>query len=277
MNVTDAEIKFHKKGKKKEKKNKIINVNNNNHKDALNVAFIKSITTNKWFYFTLFICFSIFKLQDLLVLSSESSSQPLSMSSSSYTGLIFSFIFILIFGHITHRLSHNMNFTQVYHKHKKDNINEHVDSILIKLCTFLDFHRTTHHDTSINKNPINIFNEFINNFLTQGGILIIFVWFCNHCIDMRIILLWALMYASAHNINYMFLKPTVHRDHHLHEDTNYGLDIADIIFDTKYDLNDIEDHNHISINLIIITLIITSFNTMSSLFRVIKQKLLVLF
>jgi hypothetical protein len=270
-------MNFHKKRKKKEKKNKkqkINNENNDNHKDVLHVAFIKSVTTNKWFYLTLVICFSIFKLQDV-VLSSES---PSSLSSTStYSGLIFSFIFILIFGHITHRLSHNVNFTQVYHNHKKDNINEHVDSILIKICTFLDFHRTTHHDTSINKNPINIFYEFMNNFLTQGGILILFVWFCNRCIDMRIILLWALMYATAHNINYMFLKPTVHRDHHLHEDTNYGLDIADIIFDTKYDLNDIEDHNHISINLIIITLIITYFTTMLSFFRAIKRRLWVLF
>ena len=76
---------------------------------------------------------------------------------------------------------------------------------------------------------------------------------------MRVILLWALMYATAHNINYLFLKPTVHRDHHLHEDTNYGLDIADIIFDTKYDLTDIEDYNHISINLIVITAIMVYF------------------
>jgi hypothetical protein len=198
-------------------------------------------------------------------------------SSSSYLGLIFSFIFILLFGHITHRLSHSINFTQLYNSNKKNNINKNVDSILTKVCTFLDFHRTTHHDSHTNNKKINVFYEFINNFLTQGGMFVIFIWFCNRCIDMRIILLWAFMYATAHNINYMFVKPTVHRDHHLHKYTNYGLDIADIIFDTKYNLNDIEDYNHISINLIIVTLVIIFFNTMLYLFASVRQRLWVLF
>lgn len=250
-----------------------ISNHHNHNKDKLNNAFKDSIIKNKWFYLTLFICFSIFKLHD--VISPNQSPSP--SSSSSYFTFIFSFIFILIFGHITHRLSHNIDFTKVYNNNKKGNMNVHVDSLLSNVCSFLDFHRKTHHDSDVNKKPINIFYEFMNNFLTQGGIFIIFIWFCNTFIDMRVILLWALMYASAHNINYMFIKPTVHKDHHLHEDTNYGLDIADIIFDTKYDLNDIEDHNHISINLIIITFIITYFNMMSSLFVAIKQCFLVLF
>lgn len=234
---------------------------NDNHKSVLHKAFIKSLTTNKWFYLTLLICFFMFKLQDVI---------SFDKTSSSYSGLIFSFIFILLFGHITHRLSHNIHFTQVYDNHKKGNMNKHVDTILTNVCKFLDFHRITHHDSDVNKKIVNIVYEFINNFLTQGGLLIIFIWFCNRYIDMRVILLWALMYASVHNINYTLIKPTVHRDHHLHEDTNYGLDIADIIFDTKYDLNDIEDYNHISINLIIITFIIIFFKTLSWLFVLIK-------
>ena len=245
-------MSLHKKKKsKKSKKNKqqIINDENRDpHKDALNVAFLKSLTTNKWFYLTLFVCFSMFKLHDVI--------GPSKSSSSSYIGFTFSFIFILIFGHITHRLSHNLVFTEVYNNHKKCNINAHVDWFISNVCAFLDFHRVTHHDSCVNKTPINIFYEFMMNFLTQGGIFIIFVWFCNRCIDMRVILLWALMYATAHNINYAIIKPTVHKDHHLHDDTNYGLDIADIIFDTKHDLNDIEDHNHMSINLLIIAAII---------------------
>ena len=245
---------LHEKLKKKEKKNKKNkkdeNDDNRAHKNALNVAFKKSIIINKWFYFTLIVCFYMFKSQDTAPTSSSSSS-----SSSSYLGLAFSFFFVLVFGHITHRLSHNIDFTKVYNKHKKGNMNGYIDSILTSVFRFMDFHSVTHHDSSINKQPVNVCYEFMNNFFTQGGGLVLFVWFCNRCIDMRVILLWALMYATAHNINYLFLKPTVHRDHHLHEDTNYGLDIADIIFDTKYDLSDIEDYNHISINLIVITAI----------------------
>jgi len=72
-------------------------------------------------------------------------------------------------------------------------------------------------------------------------------------------MLCALMYATTHNINYVYLKPSVHRDHHIDNSTNFGIDIADILFDTKYNLDDIETHNHVSINLIIITLIIVYF------------------
>jgi hypothetical protein len=43
------------------------------HKDELHVAFINSVTTNKWFYLTLFICFTMFKLKDLVLLSKSSS------------------------------------------------------------------------------------------------------------------------------------------------------------------------------------------------------------
>ena len=274
MNLYEKEKTKNYKDNKKNKKHKKINdnVNNNDsnsgefikgkqHKDALNAAFIKSIKLNKWFYFSLFVCFSIFKFQDFILLS----------KSSTYTGFVFSFLFILILGHLVHRLSHNINFTQVYDNHKKNNMNPYIDSILSNVCTFLDFHRTTHHNSDINKKTINIFYEFINNFLTQGGILIIFIWFCNRYIDMRVVLLWALMYATAHNINYMIIKPTVHRDHHLHDDTNYGLDIADIIFDTKFDIHDVEDHNHISINLIVITLIIILFDTASLFFTKVKH------
>ena len=253
------------KKKKKEKKIIIINNNNNgnnsssnnsnnngdikNHKDLLDCALKESIIKNKWFYLTIFICFFIFRHYGV----------TLSSSSSSYITFAFSFIFILAMGHITHRLSHNLHFLDIYNRHKKSNMNSHVDTILTKVFTLLDFHRITHHDTSINKEPANICYEFLNNFLTQGGMLIIFVWIYNRFIDTRVVLLWALMYATAHNINYLFIKPTVHRDHHLHEDMNFGLDIADIVFDTKYDLNDVEDHNHMSINLILITIVIAYF------------------
>lgn len=258
MNTTETHS-HHKNRKKKEKNNKLQNNNNINahangvdklykldkldeqHKHELCIAFEKSIKINKLFYFTLFICFYMLKKRDT------------NTAPTSYLGLVFSFLFILLFGHIVHRLSHNINFTNVYNKYKKGNINNYIDSILIKVCNILDFHRVTHHDSAINKKPVNICYEFFNNFLTQGGGLVIFIWFYNWCIDTRVILLWALMYASAHNINYTFLKPTVHIDHHLHEDTNYGLDIADIIFDTKHDLNDIENYNHISINLFVVT------------------------
>jgi hypothetical protein len=217
----------------------------NVHKNKLNIALKESIKKNKWFYLTLLICFYMFK-----------QSNP---DNTSYILLVVSYVFILIFGHIVHRISHNINFTKTYNKYKKRNIHPRIDGYLLNFCRFMDFHSITHHDTTINKKPMNLLYEFINNVITQGGIIIIFVKLVNYFIDFRVIILWALMYATTHNINYVFLKPSTHRDHHIDDNTNFGIDIADIIFDTKYNLDDIETHNHVSINLIIITLLIVYF------------------
>ena len=75
--------------------------------------------------------------------------------------------------------------------------------------------------------------------------------------DIRVILLWAFMYATIHNINYLYIKPSTHQGHHLNSHTNYGIDYMDIILNTKSDFNDIETHNHAAINLLVITYIIT--------------------
>lgn len=46
--------------------------------------------------------------------------------------------------------------------------------------------------------------------------------------------------------------------HHLDKHTNYGIDIWDIMFNTKYqgDNTDIENINHYSINVVIISAIL---------------------
>ena len=199
----------------------------------------ESIVKNKWFYLSLLVCFVLFK--------------KYGASDTSYGTMIFSFLFILIMGYLVHRIGHNVCYKEIYNKHKKNAVNYYVDYIITTICEFVDFHTVIHHDTSINKKPINICYEFIHNVMLQGGLLVIGVWCYNRFIDNRIILLWALSYATIHNINYLFIKPSVHRDHHIDDQTNYAFDIADIIFDTKYDITDIESHNHMSINFLIIT------------------------
>jgi sterol desaturase/sphingolipid hydroxylase (fatty acid hydroxylase superfamily) len=94
--------------------------------------------------------------------------------------------------------------------------------------------------------------------MTQGGLLIFFKYFFN-LIDNRIILLWALFYATVHNINYNIVSPQTHRQHHVNDKTNYGIDIWDIIMGTKFDYDTIETHNHASINLLLITALILFF------------------
>lgn len=249
----DNEKKSRKKSKNKKNKkitkcenSNSINVENvenvNIHKEKLYIAFKESIKKNKWYYLTLLSCFFMFK-----------QSSP---DDTSYLSLTVSYILILLLGHMGHRISHHVNFTKTYNKFKKNNMNPRINGLLSGFCRFLDFHSITHHDTTINKQPANILYELINNVITQGGALVLLVKLINNFLDLRVMMLWALMYATTHNINYVLLKPSVHRDHHVDNSTNFGIDIADILFDTKYNLDDIETHNHVSINLIIITLVI---------------------
>jgi hypothetical protein len=110
--------------------------------------------------------------------------------------------------------------------------------------------------------------EFIQNFLIEGGFLILLAHCYNFSIDIgsfkfklnkSVLLLWGLLYATVHNINYIILGCDQHTKHHIDPKTNYGIDTLDILFDTKYDINNIENLNHGSINVIIITLIILYF------------------
>jgi hypothetical protein len=119
----------------------------------------------------------------------------------------------------------------------------------------MDFHRNTHHDSSVNKQPTNLLWEGLNNLVAQG-LFILFVSWVVRNMNMWIVVLWAFLYSTAHNINYeVLMKSKTHGIHHNRLYVNYGIDIYDIIFNTKYDYNDIENYNHYSINLIIVTAI----------------------
>ena len=100
--------------------------------------------------------------------------------------------------------------------------------------------------------------EGINNIYMQGLTMIIYGTVYN-LLDWRIFLFWGLFYASIHMINYSIIMPSVHRDHHKNKYTNHGIDIMDIIMGSKYDWNDLEDHNHYSINMIILTFLFYNF------------------
>jgi hypothetical protein len=202
----------------------------------------KSISGNYIFFLVLFFCLYKFTQNKKY--------------NSSYIQLILSFLVVSFIGHFSHYISHHINFEKFYNN--CDNIltrNKYTNKIIENFFYFLDFHDKTHHDTSINKQMYNIFFEFINNVVTQGVGIILFI----KLIDIRVILLWAFMYSTIHNINYLFISPTTHRDHHLNSHTNYGIDYVDILLNTKYDWNDIETHNHGAFNLLIITYIIMYF------------------
>ena len=233
----------------KDKENIFLNINYVNTNTQLHTIF-KSIYQNYIFYIVLICClysFSKFKY----INNTNKHNNNLFL-------IIYSLIFITLYGYCVHFVSHYLN-TQISELYKTyDNIftrNKYFNYVITKLIDFAEFHAKVHHNTEINKTCNNIILEFINNFVMQGGILIILKIFLD-LIDNRIIVLWSLFYASVHNINYNIFHPVVHQQHHINNSTNFGIDIWDIIIGSKYDWDTIETHNHAAINVIIITLII---------------------
>ena len=162
-------------------------------------------------------------------------------------------------GYINHIISHAISFTDLLNQYIIITEDTFFKKILIKITSFLDFHRNIHHDTTINKQPHNIVYEFINNFIVQGVLpYLLFEFF--KLLDSRVCFLWGFFYASVHNINYFYTKPKTHTQHHIDCHKNYGIDIFDIIFGSKYDTNEIENMNHMGINLIICAFIIVYLN-----------------
>jgi hypothetical protein len=198
-------------------------------------------------------------------------------NNNSYISGIFTYIFIAFWGYLMHYISHYTNFSKVYKEstnvvctllHKTPIINPIIETILYYT---MDFHSIIHHDSSINKTPTNIIVEAVQNFLTQGGLLILFnnilepMFMFKHTglkitLNNSILMLWALFYATVHNINYNLTHPIEHKHHHIDANTNYGIDIVDIILNTKYNTihhpekTTFEDHNHASINIILLTI-----------------------
>ena len=67
-----------------------------------------------------------------------------------------------------------MSFTNMYVSNKNYiTENRILNPIMKGICHFLDFHDITHHDSTINKRWYNIVYEFVNNFVMQGGLIII--------------------------------------------------------------------------------------------------------
>ncbi len=226
--------------KKNISESKSLKVSNDTQVNAITTSF----KSNYLFYIVLIGCI-------YLINKSSHKSKNILLS-------IITIIPISLFGYIVHYVSHHLKNKLGKKYSKYDNIftrNRVCNGIITYIIRVVEFHDSVHHDTSINKKFTNIGLEFMNNLLLQGVIILIFKQFLN-LLDNKIILLWALFYATVHNINFNITHPITHTEHHLNNTTNYGIDIWDILIGSKYDWTHIENHNNTIINLIIITSII---------------------
>lgn len=180
---------------------------------------------------------------------------------SSIFKTLFSFIVISFIGYMAHIISHlceHYNILQSIDTKLNNMLSSPrnlVTYIISKFINFYDFHDKIHHDTTINKQYTNIVWEFIGNLWFQGGLILACKYILNY-LDNSTIIIWGLLYATVHNINYVIYPSQVHIKHHIDKFTNYGVDIWDIIFNTKYIDDEPEDINHYAINCIICTIIV---------------------
>jgi hypothetical protein len=201
----------------------------------------QSIYLNYFFYLSLLVC----------VLSIAH------FNKSSYFWAIVTIIFISVAGYVSHFVSHHINAGELFQKHEHilPNI-PYLRSFLQYFCKLIDFHDEIHHDTSINKEFSNVATEFALNFYVQAGAFII-VFYIIQQMNLYVIALWGFMYATIHNINYVLFPSNTHILHHVDKTTNYGIDIWDIIFNTKFggdmSMDKLENINHYAINTIILT------------------------
>ena len=162
--------------------------NNNECKED---PLLKSLKLNYLFYSALLVCLFIISYY----------------TNSSFLWCVITFMYVSFSGYFTHYLSHTINLTEMYQGYlltKSDNYLSKIpgmDRYLFFLCEIFDFHREIHHDTSINKKFNNKVYEFIMNFITQSGLLLLFILFTKY-LNYYVCFLWGFFYATVHIINY---------------------------------------------------------------------------
>lgn len=178
-------------------------------------------------------------------------------SKSSFFWAIVTIIFISAAGYLSHYISHHINASELFEKYEH-HVPVIMRSFIRYFCKLIDFHDEIHHDTSINKELPNMATEFALNFYVQAGAFLI-VFYIIQQMNLYVITLWGFMYATIHNINYVLYPSNTHILHHVNKTTNYGIDIWDIVFNTKFDgdmsIDKLENINHYAINTIILTVI----------------------
>jgi len=247
-----------------DKEDKKENINSNNLFASLNISSVKEEYNELLQQYSNEPILKSLKLNYIYFITQIIS--VLAITIASETNFIWGIITIIqisFLGYFVHYLSHHVNFLELYDKYNNNNLitkNKYINYLLRLYCKSIDFHDITHHDSDINKTVDNVIIEFIMNFFMQAGWFLI-VMFVIKNLNYYVVLLWGIFYPSFHLINYAYIRSQTHVNHHANKMSNYGIDFWDLIFYTKYndDYEEIENINHYSINLIILTVFIVLF------------------
>ena len=189
------------------------------------------------------------------------------------------FLVTMCLGYDVHKRTHERSITTMYETSTNPMISYIRDELPIfrsAVNWFIyhcDFHSLVHHDSSVNKTLYNRLVEIYQNLMSEGLIVAYLVYKLDPSITLGgltirphipTIIFWALLYTSVHNINYDILHPQEHVNHHLYPNTNYGIDLLDILCETKYETDSVEIMHHGVPNLILATLAIIQYQQVFS-------------
>lgn len=146
----------------------------------------------------------------------------------------FQYILCILYSYLAHRMAHEplgflVNRAHIYH-HEHTDWTSHVIQVCVELAAVYS--------------PIFLLYVVFNS----SRIIVPF--------HPYIFMLFSFFYTSTHNINYGMLHVNkAHSKHHGDYSVNYGPDICDIIFGTKYPPDSIENTDHYIPNIIVATII----------------------
>ena len=200
-------------------------------------------------------------------------------SGDSILSAFVTFIATMCIGYDVHRRTHERSVSNMYETSKNPIVSYIRDDLPIlksAISWFIyhcDFHCLIHHDSSVNKTLYNRLIEVYQNLLSEGLIVAYLVYKLDPSVSIGgitlrphipTIIFWALIYTSVHNINYDLLHPKEHVNHHLYPSTNYGIDLLDILCETKHETDSIEIMHHGLPNLVISAMAIIQFQQLFS-------------
>jgi hypothetical protein len=164
-------------------------------------------------------------------------------------------------GYLTHLVSHRIEFGRYVRKITW--VATPFDTLLHWVTVYLDFHRKVHHDDTIGKRWMWKIVEAMHNVQCVAlNLIVINVFVLRRILNNDVIVLWGLLYATMHAINFSMYRYYTHENHHANTMTNYEPYVFDILHGTAYECDDerqlmrVDNLNNGAINVVFLTALI---------------------
>ena len=167
-----------------------------------------------------------------------------------------SVFFVSLTGYALHRIAHTIKYAETFERLS-------TGRTMRAILSHMDFHSGVHHDERESRKLSNTLIEMYQNLLSQGlGQVAMNAWWWGGALNNWIMAMWAVLYTSAHLINFRVRPASVHELHHRHPSTNFEPYLYDLLFDTYSGPETITTNMHYNYgvaNILVITAVLLVF------------------